>query len=67
MQEKITKIIIVVMFWIIFFGLLGGLDLIKNVFSVGIVWLYIITRQSIILLLIVIPLYLIYKYFINKK
>lgn len=66
MKEKIGNATFIMIFWIILFGLFGGLNLIKDVFSVGILWVYVIIRQGVILVLIVIPFYLIFKYF-NKK
>jgi len=72
--NKIDKVIakninvgLIVLFWIIVLGFLGGLELIKDVFSVGVVWIYVIIRQGIILLLIATPIYLIYKLFNHKK
>ena len=58
---------LIVLFWIIVLGFLGGLELIKDIFSAGIVWIYVIIRQGIILLLIATPIYLIYKIFNRKK
>ena len=58
---------LVALFWIIVLGLLGGLELIKNVFSAGVAWIYVIIQQEIILLLIATPIYLIYKLFNRRK
>jgi len=73
-ENKIDKTIaknlnvgLVILFWIIILGLLGGLNLIKDVFSAGIIWIYVIVRQGIILLLVAIPFYLMYKFFNGKK
>ncbi len=67
MKEKISKAIFIIIFWVILFGLLGGISLIKDVFSVGVLWVYVVIKQGIILLLIVIPFYLIFKYFYERK
>jgi len=61
MKEKVGKAIFIMVFWTILFGLLGGLGLIKDMFSIGFLWVFIIIRQGLILLLIVVPLYLIFN------
>ena len=63
MKEEFGKYLGIVIFWIIVFGFLGGLNLIKDVFSVSLVWLYVVIRQTAIFMLITIPIYFIYKVF----
>ncbi len=58
---------LIVLFWIIVLGFLGGLELIKDVFFAGAVWIYVIIQQGIILLLIATPIYLIYKLLNHKN
>ncbi|MDP3093605.1 MAG: hypothetical protein Q8N16_02465 [bacterium] len=67
MKEKVGKVIFIIIFWTILFGLLGGLDLIKDMFSIGFLWVFIIVRQGLILLLIVVPLYLIFNILKSKN
>jgi hypothetical protein len=64
---KSSNIILIILFWVILFGFLGGLDLIKGAFAGAIVWLYIILRQGIILLLIVTPFYVVYRLLKGKE
>ncbi len=67
MKEKIGEVTFIIIFWIILLGFLGGLSLIKDIFSAGSVWIYVIIKQGIILTLVATPFYLIYKYSHKKK
>jgi len=67
MHRKIGQIIIAITFWILLFGLLGGLELIKSLCAGIAVWFFVIIRQGIILMLIAIPIYLVFLIYKHLK
>lgn len=67
MQKKIGQIIVAITFWILLFGILGGLELINSVCAGIAVWLFVIIRQGIIIMLIAIPVYLVFSIYKHSK
>lgn len=67
MGEKIGTTIVIILFWVILFGFLVGLDLIRGVFFVMIFWIYIIIKKGLGLIIASALFYLIYKATIKLK